>query len=107
NIGQRQMIKPDHGEVVEYLAVAVEAQRKTTDDVLLRLLEFVRGRSLGDKFLERRARNRQRFAGLVLARLQTDHEWPVLPHRHEIAVGRVGEPAFFAHLVEYARHETA
>src|SRR5258706_8191774 len=55
-IRQRQSIETDCTEIIENLAVAVDAQCKTAEDILLRLLLFIRGRSLVEEFLDRLAR---------------------------------------------------
>jgi hypothetical protein len=60
-----------------------------------------------EKILERGAHHRQRLGCLILARLQSDHEWTAFLHRREITVSRVSEAAFLADFLGDARHEAS
>ena len=106
-VGERQAVEADHGEVVVDLAVAVDTQRKAADDVLLGRRQFILGRPGAHELGERCPRHGERLPGLAALRLHADQERALALQRRKIAVGRVGQAALLPHFLGDARHEAA
>ena len=98
---------PGHvGQVVQQLAVAVQAQGETADQVVFRGLQFGFGRAFRDKGTNHLPRHLQGLIGLVGPGLQAHGKRPGVQARGKIAVDAVAQAALFTHLLCQARHKT-
>jgi len=68
--GKRQLVISDHRDLLQQLAIAVYAQRKPADQVLLCRLDLGRARPALEVLVQHRAHPRQRFLGLLFLCLQ-------------------------------------
>ena len=71
---QRQVVPGDVGQVVQQLAVAVYAQRKTAYEVVLGGFQFGLGGAVGDEVFDHLTHQLHRLVGLVGPRLQAHGE---------------------------------
>src|SRR5947207_12794974 len=105
--GERQPVETDRRDLLEDLAVGVDAQRKTADEAPFRRLQLRFGGPALRELADDRARELERFARLVAPRLQSHQERPFAPVRPEIAVGAVRVAALLAYFPQEPRHEPA
>jgi len=104
---ERQVVPGDVGDIREQLAVAVYAQRKAADEVVLGGAQLGLGRALGDVAAQHVLRHLHGLRGLVGARLQADDEGARVQAGVELAIDAVAEPALFAHFFGQARDQAA
>ena len=83
---ERHAVEADHGDMVEQLAVAVDAQRETVGQIAPRGLEFVFARPAGEEFGQYLLDHLERVTGLLALGLQADLEGAGLLQRLEVAM---------------------
>src|SRR5262245_61813477 len=71
---ERKLVEADHGELLEELAVGVDAQRKSADQALFRRGQLGLGGSARNERCDHVFGALERFVRLIAARLQADLE---------------------------------
>src|SRR5260370_35931122 len=105
--GWRQPVEPDHGDLVEDLAIGIDAQGKAADQALFSRFQLRFRGTVHHELADDRARELERRARLVAPRLQSHHERPLARVGQEMTVGAVCVAALLAHLLEEPRRESA
>ena len=105
-IGQRQLVKTNHGKVIQNLAIAVEAQREAAGDVLLGSYQFAFGDATLHEFVQCLLDDFHGFSRLLTLGLQANLERTEVGHGHEIAIHAVDQAAFLTHFFGQARDKT-
>ncbi len=89
DIGKRQTVEADHGQVLGDFLIAVDAQREAAGDILLRRHQFLWRRPLLGELLQYAAHHGKRFGTLAVLGLQPEQERTRLAQWHEVAVHAV------------------
>src|SRR6266705_1073264 len=103
---ERQPVETDRGDLLEDLAVGVDAQRKAADEALFRRLQLRLGGPGLHELDDDRARQLERFARLVAPRLQSHQKRSLAFVGPEVTVGAVRVAALLAYFPEEPRHES-
>src|SRR2546425_132175 len=104
---ERQPVEADHGDLLEDLAVGVDAQGKSADEALFRRFQLRFGGPVLHELADDRARQLERLARLVAPRLQSHQKRSRALVGPEVAVGAVCVAALLAYFPQEPRHESA
>src|SRR6266704_4735627 len=104
---ERQPVEADHGDLLEDLAVGVDAQGESADEALFRRFQLRFGRTVLHELADDRARQLERLARLVAPRLQSHQKRSLALVGPEITGGAVSVAALLAYFPQEPRHESA
>src|SRR5229473_4982432 len=104
---ERQPVETDHGDLVEDLAVGIDAKGKPADEALFCGFQLRFGGTVHHELADDRARQLERLARLVAPRFQSHQKRSLALVGPEIAVGAVRVAALLAYFPQEPRHESA
>ena len=104
---QRQIVPSDIHDVAQQLLVAVQAQGKTADQVVLGGAQLFLRRALGHKVAQHLARQGQRLLGLVGTGFQANGEGTGMQSGSHVAGDAIGQATLFTHRFHQARGKAA